>query len=190
MERHPLLSIESCQLLKYEGGLGAFQQRFGDYYVAGYRLGGDAGVLLSESKARSLINERLSVKMEATALFVTCSKQHQKFFATASASSQYRVHGFDTLTRLHIPPEAPVQLSSASDFTGLMSTAKDLETRCIKLAQRTTNEIESLGLKHEEVLDMDVLASLLESHLVVEVLLLPICKMREVIHWTTSKDII
>ncbi|KAM5358859.1 hypothetical protein ACJZ2D_014918 [Fusarium nematophilum] len=184
LEQRPRLSREALLVLKHHGGLPAFNKLFGDYYVAGYRLGGDAGVLVSESKSSRSTNERLFVKAGARALFADASKTHEKFFSKGRVDSSYRVHGFDTLDHLRIPASAPVTIESG--LPGLVDKAKDLENRCIKLAERVTARVEETGLKQGEVLDSGVLERLLKSNVLVDIILLPMSTLREVKEWSIS----
>ncbi|EWZ30626.1 hypothetical protein BFJ70_g184 [Fusarium oxysporum] len=186
----PRLSKEARILLKYGGGIEEFKKRYGDYYVAGYRLGGDAGVLVSESRSSKAVNERLSVTPSAKLLFITVSKTYEKFFSSASKESCYRIHGFDTLENQSIPAEAPISVYSESGIADLLTKAAVLEKHCLKLAERAYRQIEATGLRSGQEVEAQILVELLRSNLVVEICLLPICRLREVIEWSISKDII
>lgn len=48
-QRQPRLTPEAIIEIKYGDGYEGFCRRYGDYYLAGYRLGGDTGILLSAS---------------------------------------------------------------------------------------------------------------------------------------------
>lgn len=187
LAQRPRLSMEALATLKYEG-LGPFLERFGDYYIAGYRLGGDAGFMLSESKSSSKTVEALSVTVSARALVVKVSKTHKKFFNESHADSSFRIHGFDTLEALRIPPGIPV--SAKPDLELLVGNVKDLERKCIKLAQRVTEAVEATGLSQGEEVGWETLEKLLRTNLVVEVILLPMRTLREVKTWAMSRDII
>ena len=49
LEREPRLTKEAIIEIKYGDGYQGFCERYGDYYLAGYRLGGDTGLMLSSS---------------------------------------------------------------------------------------------------------------------------------------------
>lgn len=76
----PRLSKEACAILRSVGGLQEFEKRYGDYYVAGHRLGDDAGVLVSKSRSSKAVDERVSVTASAKLLLITVSKTYEKFF--------------------------------------------------------------------------------------------------------------
>jgi hypothetical protein len=48
-QRQPRLTKEAIIEIKYGGGYEDLCERYGDYYLAGYRLGGDTGNLMSAS---------------------------------------------------------------------------------------------------------------------------------------------
>jgi hypothetical protein len=58
----PKLTDQAIIVVKYQGGINTFEERYGDYYVAGYRLGGDTGVLFGTSKSTTFKDEALSVR--------------------------------------------------------------------------------------------------------------------------------
>lgn len=205
----PTLSTEALVVLKHQGGIPAFKYRYGDYYVAGYRLGGDAGVSLSETATASRKVERLSVKVAVKVLFVKASKTHEKFFRSAGASSGFRVSGFDTLTQMLVPAGEPVSVfseSSTSDkglpgscesaMEALATRAKAMEKICVRLPWRVTQEINRVGLAENQEISWGRLQELLGGecgtggHLVVEMILLPVTSLRPVIEWSLSEDVI
>lgn len=197
MRRKPSLSLDALCILKHQGGLPAFKALYGDYYVAGYQLGGDAAVLLSETSMTTATLERLSVKVTAQVLFVKASKTHEKFFRSAEAESGFRVSGFDTLDQLHLSPDNPVSIyTSSSSSTGaaalgeLATTARDMELRCIKLAERVTKKIEESNLEHGQEVGWESLELILRSNLVLGIILLPVTALRPVLEWSLSKDVI
>lgn len=208
LRSRPALSTDALVVLKHQGGIPAFKYQYGDYYVAGYRLGGDAGVALSETATANRKVERLSVKVSVKVLFVKASKTHEKFFRSAGASSGFRVSGFDTLTQTLVPAGSPVSVFSESktvDKAGggiesameqLATRAKDMEKLCIGLPRRVTHEINKLGLRENQIMTWQGLQECMDveqgmgSHLVVEMILLPITSLRPVIEWSMSADVI
>ncbi|KAK1241533.1 hypothetical protein MKX08_001507 [Trichoderma sp. CBMAI-0020] len=207
LRSRPALSDDALVVLKHQGGISAFKYQYGDYYVAGYRLGGDAGVALSETATANRKAERLSVKVSVKVLFVKASKTHEKFLRSAGASSGFRVSGFDTLTQTLVPAGSPVSVFSESktvDKVGgvesameqLATRAKDMEKLCIGLPRRVTHEINKLGLRENQIMTWQGLQEYIDveqgmgSHLVVEMILLPITSLRPVIEWSMSADVI
>lgn len=50
-------------MIKYGGGYPAFCHRYGDYYLAGYRIGGETGILISTSSFPSKKVETFEIKV-------------------------------------------------------------------------------------------------------------------------------
>lgn len=195
----PSLSLDALVILKHQGGISAFKYHYGDYYIAGYRLGGDAAVALSESSFASSKLERLSVKVSVQVLFTGASKTHEKFFRSSSASSGFRVSGFDTLTQTLVPAGTPVSVYSAGPAGGsaleeLASRARSMEKLCVELPRRVSQKINKVGLKRGQEITWERLQEFLEgeeaSNLVVEAILLPVTSLRPVLEWSMSADVI
>lgn len=53
LETGPRLTTEAIREIKYGGAFQGYCERYGDYYLAGYRLGADTGLLLSSSGKNS-----------------------------------------------------------------------------------------------------------------------------------------
>lgn len=201
LQSRPALSLDALVVLKHQGGIPAFKYFYGDYYVAGYRLGGDAAVALSESAFATSKVENLSVKVSVQVLFVKASKIHAKFFRSSDAGSGFRVSGFDTLSQTLVPAGSPVSVYSAgssadsgSAMEELAMQAKAMEELCVKLPRRVSRQIQNVGLEREQEVSWERLQEILEderaSRLVVEVILLPITSLRPVLEWSMSADII
>lgn len=186
--QRPRLSKDAIVILKHQGGLPAFKERFGDYYVAGYRLGGDTAVMVSENQNATRVVDTYSIDIKAKVLFMKFGKRIEKILQHASSGSSYRLYGFDTLELLRVPPGLPVTLESGL-LDGLAENNRVMERKCIKLAQRVTETVEALGLR-EGIMDREELDDLLRSSVVVEVILLPMATLREVVAWSRSRDII
>ena len=166
----------------------AFKKRYGDYYVAGYRLGGDAAVFVSDSKSARSITERLSVEATLTVLFVEVSKTWETFFTDSSSDSAYSMYGFDTIDNINYPAGPPVRPSPA--LMNLLDQINAMENRCNQLAARVSMVMEALGLENDGTLSRSTLDDLLKTSLVVDVLLMPLSTLREVQQWSISKNII
>lgn len=73
-QREPRLTKEAIIEIKHGGGCKGLCKKNGDYYPAGYRLGGDTGILLSASGHRREQIDKYGVTATVTVLFVSASK--------------------------------------------------------------------------------------------------------------------
>ena len=185
-QRPPPLNDDALIALKFGGGLEAFQARFGDYYVAGYHLGADAALMLSEGATTSSTVERLSVKVEVTVLFYNDSHTEEKFFTESSANSTFRLSGFDTLSDLHV---SETRIGSAG-LDSLRKAAGGLSGMANQLANRVSTKMDGLRLQNSDSLGFETCEKLCGSGLVVQLILLPLSTLREVVLWSQSTDII
>ncbi|KAK6543513.1 hypothetical protein TWF694_000259 [Orbilia ellipsospora] len=172
----PQLTKEAIWHLRHGGGLPSFKESYGDYYVAGFRIGGDSGLMVSKSSFSKKVIERLSVQVEATALLVTVGKTYEKFFDSASSGSSFSISAFDTLDAMH----TRASVDQSLDEIGKLWTTATGKT--VKLAQRAEERMQEMGLSGGSIMGQDeVFGVLASSNLIVEILLLPIATLREVV---------
>jgi len=93
LERSPRLTTEATIAIKYDGGYANFCERYGDYYVAGYRIGGETGLLISSSSFRTKKVEKFGVKVTLEVLFVEVSKTWSKDFEEFGAGRSLKLLG-------------------------------------------------------------------------------------------------
>lgn len=154
-----------------------FLSTYGDYYLAGYRLGGETGVCLSTSEDSSKTIERLSATITVTVLFVSKSKMVEKFFTDASSGSTICILGYDTLTSYHSEGYADDGMGKeimADSAGNLVGCARDL---CTRVGKR----MELLGLEPGQTLGMDDCDHVAKSGLLVELILRPMKNLRSYI---------
>jgi hypothetical protein len=84
-------------MIKHGGGYAKFCERYGDYYLAGYRIGGETGILLSTLSFSSRTDETYGVKATLKVLFVEASKTWTKDFHESSLGQLVKLLGYDTL---------------------------------------------------------------------------------------------
>ena len=180
------MSTEALITIKYNGGIPAFKERYGDYYVAGYRLGGDTGILISQAASSSMTSEHLSVEVKVKVLFVTISHSWNTDSSSSSASQSVRVIGYDTLTDTHVSGVA----SGGPGTAELGASAQELVAMAQGLGLRVDGKLAEMGLREEEPLEYATCDRLTREGLVAELILLPITTMRQVLEWSTSDDII
>lgn len=186
--RQPRLSTDAIITIKYDGGLPAFQARYGDYYVAGYKLGGDTALMISGSNASKKELEKFGITVKVEVLFIEASTTHTKDVATSSASDSLRLVGYDTLD---------YQSWNSSEVEGhsgnalaLRAQAVEVITRSQALTVRVAEKLDELRLRDGDHLNSEDCRKLTESGLVAELVLLPVSTLREVVEWVIEDDVI
>lgn len=181
-------------MLKYDsGGYTAFTETYGDYFVWGYRLGGDTGVLLSSSRFSSQQVESYGIEATLEVLFVEVSKTWAKDFRTFSADTAMKLLGYDTLSDRNW---AAAVTTTAADGGGggglaaLVETMGGITRDAHNLVERTWEALEAQGLKDGDELTHEQCESLTGNGLAVELVLLPMSALRDVARWTTERDVI
>lgn len=176
------LSTASKQLLE-TGGLDAFTQKYGDYYVGGLTLGGDSGVLLTYEVLDSSNVSYLKIEAEATFLcWTSTTTLAEESINEQHASMRFGITAFDTLDQrfVNLPNTLTLEQTRrlASEYGRL---TEDLPARVLTKLEGLKWLINPMGkattpnfLGYEEV------GLIVESGLVVRILLLPFKKLREV----------
>ncbi|KAG9960506.1 hypothetical protein KCU61_g6435, partial [Aureobasidium melanogenum] len=95
--RSPKLTTEAIIMLKHGGGYSKFCERYGDYYLAGYRIGGETGIFFSATSFASRTDESYGVTATLEVLFFEASKTWTKDFHEFSSGQSVKLLGYDTL---------------------------------------------------------------------------------------------
>ncbi|KAI0147798.1 hypothetical protein GGR57DRAFT_244945 [Xylariaceae sp. FL1272] len=231
-QRQPRLTKEAIIEIKYGGGYEGLCDRYGDYYVSGYRLGGDTGILMSASGHSREQIDKYGVTATVEVLFVEVSKHWEKDFRTFSAGRQVRLLGYDTLDAktwnrfraagddvkemVAWAAKAPLREPSQNEKTNLKSllgkameeekeidvlrgeTGEDsvdadthaIMTRSESLLERIYEVLDRHGYENGQSLTFVQCEELLAEGIVIELLLEPMRRLRDVIHRRSEKNII
>lgn len=185
-------------------------ERYGDYYLAGYRLGGDTGILMSASGHSKEVIEQYKVKATVTVLFISASKTWEKDFRTFSAGRQVKLLGYDTIDsmtwkrqtaagddvkevrkqRLLKEAIAWEAFNPQADGDTLRADADAIMIRSENLLERVIGILERHGYKNGESLTFVQCEQLVKEGIVVELLLEPMSRLRDVVRWRTETNII
>lgn len=185
--RPPKLSVHALILLKYDGGLAAFKQRYGDYYVAGYRIGGDAGVMLSQSSSRKTESESNSVSLKVEVLFADYEENWSTSSYSEQSDIQVNVSGFSTLEKVFMREAAR---KGDPRLQEVLQKARGLHNRAQGLDDSIEKVLNGLKISHMDVLTVEQCEALCQSGAVVELLLVPVETLRELQYWITDTNII
>lgn len=226
------MTKEAIMEIKYGGGYEGLCERYGDYYVSGYRLGGDTGILMSASGHRREQIDEYSVTATVEVLFVEVSKTWEKDFRTFSSGRQVRLLGYDTLDAkswnrfraagddvkemMDWAAKAPVREASRNakaDIKGKLFQAMEEEkqidmlrgetgedslradtnaimTRSESLLERIYEVLDKHGYRNEQSLTFVQCEELLAEGIVIELMLEPMRRLRDVIQWRAEDNII
>lgn len=205
MQRQPRLSKEAIIEIKYGGGYEGLCDRYGDYYLAGYRLGGDTGILMSASKHSKERIDKWAVKATVTVLFISASKTWEKDFRTFSQGRQVKLLGYDTidsmtwkrasasgddeqaLLREALAWEA---YNPGTDSDTLRADADAIMTRSENLLERVGAVLDRHGYRNGESLTFVQCEELVQEGIVVELLLEPMSRLRDVVRWRMETNVI
>ena len=190
-EQQPRLSSKGAIALKHPSisgdGLREFEEQFGDYYVAGYRLGGEAGMLLTESSSAVSSVEIKSIQAKVRFLCFSRTYRDQSRSTSSSSSFSADVIGYDTLAHAKFPP-AGVKAAPSAEERESQAFKYGYRVQC--LSQRVAATVDALDLAQDSLLTHEMCAALCRTGLVMELILLPVRYLREVMEWATDDNII
>ncbi|KAF2741958.1 hypothetical protein M011DRAFT_453964 [Sporormia fimetaria CBS 119925] len=201
LEVGPRLTTEAICEIKYRGGYEGFKQRYGDYYVAGYRIGADTGLLLSSSGSSREQVDKYSIKAEVEVLFVTVSKTWNKEFETFRAGRAMKLLGYDTLEDRTWQnscaagdsiPETRNWLAGRPmlEEGTLKADAEAVISRSHSLIERVGEVLRRHGVEDGSYLTFKQCEALVADGVVVELLLMPMDHLRDVVRWRLDDNII
>ena len=165
----------------------AFHERYGDYYLAAYRLGGETGILVSGSNSHKRTLDRFGITVTVEVLFVETSVTHTKDFAKTEALNTLKVIGYDTLGQTTYNSMAEDHAAIGSE---VRKQAEDLCEKSRTLDTRVAEKLDELDIHDGDQIDTSMCQKLVEAGLVVELMLLPAITLRQVQAWVIEDDII
>lgn len=183
--RNPRLTREGKIAIKYNGGYKGFCDKYGDYFVAGYRLGGETGLLISSSSFRKEKIDKYSITATIEVLFISVSNTWSKEFEERSSGRSFSLLGYDTLEG------KTWDMSSVNEGVPAMQEASTqiiLRSQCI--LERGLQILDSFSLGEDKDLTWEECDRLAESGIVAELVLLPMSCIRDVACWTLEDNII
>lgn len=173
-------------MLKYGGGYKAFTEKYGDYFVWGYRLGGDTGLMVSSSSFSTKKVESYSIKATVEVLFVEESHTWTKDFHSFDAGKSMKVLGYDTLSNRSWSVPNPEHDS----INALLGQTADIVLNSQNVLERVLKLLEEQKMTDGDSLSNEQCDYLTSNGVVVELVLLPMSAMRDVARWTTEHDVI
>ncbi|KAL2208304.1 hypothetical protein CC79DRAFT_1272629 [Sarocladium strictum] len=200
LQRQPRLTKEAIIEIKYGGGYEGLCERYGDYYVSGYRLGGDTGILMSASGQRREQIDKYGVTATVEVLFVEVSKTWEKDFRTFSSGRQVRLLGYDTLdakswNRFRAAGDDVKEMmawaaKAPSGEDSLRADTNAIMTRSESLLERIYEVLDKHEYRNGQSLTFFQCEELLAEGIVIELMLEPMRRIRDVIQWRAEDNII
>ena len=163
--------------------MNAFTAKYGDYYVGALSLGADSGVLVTQDIDEESSIEKLKIEIEAQVLCFSYKETiADQTFAAAHSDLRFGITAFDTMT---------------FDFVDLPNALTLEETRKLgALYDQRTEElaarVESRLHEWDQILSGDTklgwqdVKGIIETGMVIELVLLPFAKLREVRPYTIA----
>lgn len=173
-------------MVKYGGGIPAFERRYGDYYVAGYRLGGDTAMLMSSSSYKTKVTETIGVTVTVEVLFWEISDHWETDFKFFASGRSLKLLGYDTLGARNWNESA----SGNAEVAELFVRSKDIALSTQSLGERLSGILDDMGLHHGDELTMEQCDKLTKAGVVVELVLMPVRGLRHVLEWAYQDNII
>ncbi|KAH7236518.1 hypothetical protein BKA59DRAFT_406096 [Fusarium tricinctum] len=183
----PKLSEAALQTLKYNGGLSAFKAKWGDYYVAGYRIGGDAGVMMSLGSSSKTVSESVTVCIKVEVLFFSFEDSWSKSFSSAESDLRVTLSCFSTVEQAKIQEQR--QLGDPKLFS-FIEEARGIHNRAQGLVDTIQRKLDHLGVSRAQHVTAEQCVGLCQSGVVVELLLFPVENLRELQYWKTDENVI
>ncbi|KAF3762919.1 hypothetical protein M406DRAFT_357636 [Cryphonectria parasitica EP155] len=173
-------------MLKYGGGYEAFTEKYGDYFVWGYRLGGDTGLMISSKSFSTKKDESYGITLTVEVLLIEVSETWTKDIHSFSAGKSMRLVGYDTLSDTNWN----VTTTAESGITALVDGTREVILASQNILERTLKELEKQNMADGDDLSHEQCEFLTGSGLAVELVLLPMSALRDVARWTTEKNVI
>ena len=187
LEKAPSITAKAKEIIKYEGGIEALQERFGDYYVGGFALGGDTVAMASALSEDSSFYRKLKILLQVQFLFITFyNTVADESEASSFTDHQESLTGYDSLSNKFVLARARNERMPEE----ALAEAKDLARLAHNLGSRVDKKMVEAGLLENEPLTEEVCERLFQSGLVVELILLPVAQLRDVLVWRTNTDTI
>lgn len=184
-ETLPRLSRQGKIAIKYGGGYDAFCDKYGDYFVAGYHLGGETGLLISSSSSSKEKIDAYTVRVTGKVLFWEATKVWTKDFREASSGRSFELLGYDTMETRNWKMQ-----SKNDDVAAMQEQSALIHLRSQCLRARTLDLLDVLKFEHGQELTWDDCDRLADSGLILELIMLPMSCLRDVAHWMVNDDVI
>lgn len=181
----PSLTRDAETILRGSDGLSKFEEKYGDYVLVAYSIGGDTGLLLSENQKSSSETEAKRLKITVKVVGIEKSKTTNEFFSRASASSELSLHAFDTLGNDHL--SSNTSRVDETEKQRLAEKSAAFARQAANLSRRVNQLSIAHGLRNGMNCSDELCRKLAQFGLVIELVLRPLCRMRQVVDQTAGR---
>ncbi|KAK3389205.1 hypothetical protein B0H63DRAFT_445418 [Podospora didyma] len=174
-------SPEAVMLLRGRNGPARFRKLYGDYYVCGYELGGDAGACLSASSSSTSKAESLALTVTVKVLFVSASVTVKASSSSSTAESKLSLVGYNSIG------QKSENITAVSKGTGDEQQAQIKEAAgrylasVAELPREVRKRMHKLKLRDGQALPLSAVTRICTSGLVVQLLLAPFARLNQYI---------
>ncbi|KAK3933941.1 hypothetical protein QBC46DRAFT_274799 [Diplogelasinospora grovesii] len=179
--QEPAFSDEAVDLLRSSNdgraAQQAFRDKYGEYYVAAYILGGSNATLMGGMAASAASSRDLTGSFTVTAFWVSKTKTFEEHERNATATAAATMAGYDSLQGCDEKQEA----KDPTSYSNLMQFAGDNKGRGWRLAGRVEAKTAEMGLGAggRSCISWGKCDEICREGLVVELLLLPYSGLRQ-----------
>ena len=154
----------------------AFRQAYGDFYVAGYRVGAVNSTTISGQLANKTFFEAKRAEIEVKALFLKIHKSVNEVNQSGSDVGGLSVSAFDSLAAFY----SNFTARTFEDSLRAGNVAAENKQRAMTIANRATGVLRTeFSIDHHGIVYQDTVNRLCDRGLVTELLLSPFASLRE-----------
>ncbi|KAL7807168.1 hypothetical protein V8C44DRAFT_337873 [Trichoderma aethiopicum] len=180
--RPPKLSADAFDVLCGKG-INGFHATYGDFYVGGYRIGGDASVLFSTDASSRSETETQRVKIDVESWFGDYHEQSATTSTTTERSMVVHVSAYSTIEQALI--SEAVQMGTP-EFQVVVDKGRGIYQRARRLDDSVTKVLRETGVSKGRLVTREQCAQLCGRAVVIELLLVPVECLRQVRYWTVA----
>ena len=173
--KEPSLSAEARSLLRSPDGEQKFRTTFGDYYVAGYILGGDTGVYVSVSQSSRDTKTSTSITVTVKVLFFSKSWTETSTETTHDESLECVFCGYDTMSASQKADTA----KNKEEYSNMRALTQAYLGYVEQLPRRVMQELKNLDIAKHKQLSEAHCSKICDSGLVVQLMLMPFSCLRD-----------
>ncbi|KAJ5646744.1 hypothetical protein N7490_003116 [Penicillium lividum] len=178
--RPPELSEDAFRILQKEG-MEVFKAEFGDYYVGGYRIGGDTSVLFTTDASRRSEVETKRVSISVDSLFGDYHEEDATSLSSSEENFEVHISAYSTLEQLLIMETVQ---AGTPRFQTVLEQGRGIHRRSQDLRNCVALVLQELGVRSGKRVTPQQCSRLCEHALVVELVLMPVETLRQVRAWS------
>ncbi|KAK1238467.1 hypothetical protein MKX07_006613 [Trichoderma sp. CBMAI-0711] len=180
--RPPELSVDAFDVLRRKG-INGFYATYGDFYVGGYRIGGDASVLFSTDASSRSETETKRVRIDVESWLGDYHEQSATTSSRTERSIVVRVSAYSTIEQALV--SEAVQMGTP-EFQAAVKKGRGIYQRASELDDAVTKALKDIGVRKGRLVTREQCAQLCSRAVVVELLLVPVECLRQVRYWTIA----